>query len=848
MQQYPTVDIKNSVGTQLLTVVFSLYLIVAVAVTLIHMGGEYYGTRQDILDDLVVFEKTFHPGIANQVWNLDDEALAANLQGIVKIPIIVGVKVDNNKGKILAKTGVVIEAGNIVSSDNKDAGLFSELIAHQFPIYFEVREGEMVLIGNGTLYSSTGVVFNKVQYGFLFIIINSIIKTAALWMIFLFIAQRILSRPLGLLTIATSKVNLDNLGNIDWNIETYGRNEIKVLAEGFQKMVSNLWEARKKIDEKNVALSEANHRLELLLESSRQLSITHNKLSALIEIAEAILKEVFPHGKTQVKLGFLDHSANGETGYALFTLPFVSNANSVRFEGLSQAHHSYSVEVPSIFNAKEHFDRSGSFQANEQLYIAAWNQGTLLGYVELGKLEEDEYSHVKQEFIDTLAQTLSIELANIDFNFALLMAKEKLEEANENLEQKVELRTQELISALYEREQQNITLAASNRKLEDLNSTKEQLLNKISGLKTGQVQRVRKELDSWEEKVPSSLSNSLQYAQRKVYEIEEILRPIASLYLSEKAIQSKKVLLAETLKKQQILAKMALKGTGVDLDIVSDLEEGKILLSEKDYDILYFDTEMIELADWAQSHYPHITPVFSTSQDISDYLPLLLEHPFISNTVSKSVDDRTFTMKNILSTVSKLVSQDLFGLEKYLSWGVDVHEREVTGSMMREALVDTMSDDLIDLGIRPFLQNKAVMVAEELLMNAIYDAPTDAQGRALYNHLSRTVPVELPKQSYAKFRYACDGLLLAVSVEDPFGAFARETILEYLQSCYMGQAGSLNQEKGGAGRGIFQIIETADLVVFNVKPKIRTEVIAIFNMEGSKAKTDRTTSLHYFYG
>jgi len=150
------------------------------------------------------------------------------------------------------------------------------------------------------------------------------------------------------------------------------------------------------------------------------------------------------------------------------------------------------------------------------------------------------------------------------------------------------------------------------------------------------------------------------------------------------------------------------------------------------------------------------------------------------------------------------------------------------------------------LGIRLRVLNKANMVVEELLMNAIYDAPVDAEGKELYNHLLRTEPVVLKPEEQGTLSYACDGLLLAVSVEDPFGALDRQTILDYLQSCYEGKAGTLNQSKGGAGRGLFQIMETADLVVMNVNPHLKTEVIAIINIDPNKPKTDQTTSFHYF--
>ena len=64
-------------------------------------------------------------------------------------------------------------------------------------------------------------------------------------------------------------------------------------------------------------------------------------------------------------------------------------------------------------------------------------------------------------------------------------------------------------------------------------------------------------------------------------------------------MEEKRVLLAETNKKQQIIAKMALGGTGVNLDIVTDLEAGMTALKDNHYDTLCVDPDMIDLAQYA---------------------------------------------------------------------------------------------------------------------------------------------------------------------------------------------------------------------------------------------------------
>ena len=73
-------------------------------------------------------------------------------------------------------------------------------------------------------------------------------------------------------------------------------------------------------------------------------------------------------------------------------------------------------------------------------------------------------------------------------------------------------------------------------------------------------------------------------------------------------------------------------------------------------------------------------------------------------------------------------------------------------------------------GIRNSLLDRAQVSAEELLMNSIYDAPVDSDGNHVYNHLSRSVPIALVPSQFATFRYATDGIYLAISVEDPFGS------------------------------------------------------------------------------
>jgi len=209
-----TVSIRDSIGTKMLKIVFGFYLLIAIAVTLTHMVAEYYNTKDSISADLEVFHTTFEPALATHLWQFDEEQLRATIAGMIKVPVIVGIKIKIDDETTPESIGLVHDQeGNPVSVDvdgnqhpfPKDV-FFSELFSHTFPIfYLNEKDKKMINVGTGTLYSSTEIVFDKVQYGFIFIIVNSMIKTLALWIIFLLVIRKLLNRPLTQLTAAAEQ-------------------------------------------------------------------------------------------------------------------------------------------------------------------------------------------------------------------------------------------------------------------------------------------------------------------------------------------------------------------------------------------------------------------------------------------------------------------------------------------------------------------------------------------------------------------------------------------------------------------------------------------------------------------
>lgn len=406
---------------------------------------------------------------------------------------------------------------------------------------------------------------------------------------------------------------------------------------------------------------------------------------------------------------------------------------------------------------------------------------------------------------------------------------------------------EDLVRTNQELEERNTALVASHHKLEDLYGTRAVTFERLRVLSQDVLPALEESLHRMRRSALPDASTELQIATRKVAELRGLLKPLNQLYSTVAAMRSKRVLLAESDRRRQITAKMALGGTGLELDVVSDVEAARQKLETEHYDIMLSDASMLSAIPAAAARNPDMSFLLVTSDDVESYLRVLDDYPQISTAIAIHSDDRASTVRNISTTVSKVISRDYFGIEKYLLWGTEIVERPVIGSQERHALIQEMGAYFQKLGLRKTQLTRSESAAEELLMNAVYDAPIDGNGKPLYNHLARTVDIELEPKLRSELRYGCDGLLAAVSVVDPFGALERRTILDYLLSCFEGRAGTLNAEKGGAGRGLHQLLHVSSFLVFNVEPGVRTEVIALFDVDLQVQKVHGHHALQMFY-
>jgi len=270
---------RNSLGARLLRYVFGFYFIVTVVVTVIQLSAEYYHTKDSMIAEIVALEQTFKSSFAKSLWEYNTSQLESTLLGLHQMEIVAGIKVTNNDHVMQAAIGEFIdedvyslappEKNRIRQISKGDTGIFNTLFEYQFLIeYQDTEEDPLEVLGVGYIYAHEDTIINRVKYGFMLIVINSVIKTLALWFIFLFIINRVVEKPLSLFIKATEELDFNNPvepSSLSIAHETFHhrQDELWVLGRSFLTM-------RQLIFEKIESLNQLHRTLEQKVEESTQ--------------------------------------------------------------------------------------------------------------------------------------------------------------------------------------------------------------------------------------------------------------------------------------------------------------------------------------------------------------------------------------------------------------------------------------------------------------------------------------------------------------------------------------------------------------------------------------------------
>jgi signal transduction histidine kinase/CheY-like chemotaxis protein len=169
------------------------------------MYNEFQQQKMRIHKNFTIYQSIFGNSLTTAWWNYDFEQLKATAEGILGLTDTAGVLLVDTKSK------EIFRGGNAPSISSNKADW-----KNQFYQEFTVAYDERTL---GTLYlfSSQKIVFDQVKHNFLFILVNAVIKSIVLWVLFLWAFKKYLVKALDEFLLKMESTDFDNIDNKEQN-------------------------------------------------------------------------------------------------------------------------------------------------------------------------------------------------------------------------------------------------------------------------------------------------------------------------------------------------------------------------------------------------------------------------------------------------------------------------------------------------------------------------------------------------------------------------------------------------------------------------------------------------------
>jgi len=218
-------------------------------------------------------------------------------------------------------------------------------------------------------------------------------------------------------------------------------------------------------------------------------------------------------------------------------------------------------------------------------------------------------------------------------------------------------------------------------------------------------------------------------------------------------------------------------------------------------------------------------------------LAALVEVPTVVGVIARDRKECALELDEALATITAAATHaGRSGVARFVPSDAPRLSRELIASLDRDGLLEALEAFLSSTGIRPRMAALARDAIEELITNAIYDAPTDESGHHIYADTDRRHVVFLPENARPRVELAIHGTNIAATMSDPHGSLEVGTVRRFLAQ---GLRGDLSDKAGGAGLGFARIYGLVDRLIVHVIPRVRTEIS--FTLEAGTARRDPAT-------
>jgi hypothetical protein len=169
------------------------------------------------------------------------------------------------------------------------------------------------------------------------------------------------------------------------------------------------------------------------------------------------------------------------------------------------------------------------------------------------------------------------------------------------------------------------------------------------------------------------------------------------------------------------------------------------------------------------------------------------------------------------------------GLKALLADQAEIRKIDIQNSSEKPGVIEWVLSYLQDSAHFDSRPATAIATAvDELLMNAIYDAPSEATDDDAIKNMPRNQALKLDGKHHVELHLGYDGRYAAVTVVDQFGSINKAKLLAHICKSFINSEYKINPLAPGAGLGLATTFRTGGSLLFVTEPGVRSEVTVFF--------------------
>lgn len=282
---------------------------------------------------------------------------------------------------------------------------------------------------------------------------------------------------------------------------------------------------------------------------------------------------------------------------------------------------------------------------------------------------------------------------------------------------------------------------------------------------------------------------------------------------------------------------------GLTLRTTHQIREGTAIIAGESPRIIFADTSTEEqyrdLENTVQetvglfSNKIDANAIFFLSSHVLEKVPYLIRSPLFGHYLFRHYNDVGEAGKYYGRIVAAMVSDKAFGLAKLLKEGTKIQSVKLQSTIQKQSAVDAVKNYVIAGRFQTRMATVIANAVDELLMNAMFDAPVDNLGRHLYTSTHRATSMKLEGKQGVEIQVGFDGSYVGITAIDFFGSLDKAKLLSHLAKIYTEHEYRVKASIAGAGIGLATVFRSGGSFFFVSESQVRTEVTVFFKRSSS---------------